>query len=54
MNDTVVRLNVLVVLHNLALIGGAVWLVGWHDWSGWWFVLAIGLLREVETNEAKP
>lgn len=41
---------IFVVLYNLAILGGCAWLV-WHDWSAWWFVLAVMLLASVGNDE---
>ena len=30
--------------YNLALLGGTVYLVGWHGWSPWWFALTLLIL----------
>jgi len=27
-------------IENVILIAGCAYLVGWHDWSAWWFVVA--------------
>lgn len=29
------------VVFDLAVLAGSVWLIGWHDWSGWWMLLAV-------------
>ena len=26
---------------GVILLAGTAWLVGWHDWSAWWFVVSI-------------
>lgn len=28
-------------VYNLVLIIGTVWLVGWQDWTPWWFILTV-------------
>ena len=28
-------------IYNFALIVGTVWLVGWQNWSPWWFLLTV-------------
>ena len=30
---------VVVCIYNLCLLSGTAYLVQWHDWSPWWFVL---------------
>ena len=34
----------LAMIYNLILLGGTVYLVGWQDWSAWWFVFTVLLL----------
>lgn len=34
----------LAMIYNLILLGGTVYLVGWQDWSAWWFLLTVILL----------
>jgi len=34
----------LAMIYNLILLVGTVYLIGWQDWSAWWFVLTILLL----------
>jgi hypothetical protein len=34
----------LAMVYNLILLGGTVYLVGWQDWSAWWFLLTVILL----------
>ncbi len=42
-----------VELANLVLIAGTAYLVGWHGWSGWWFLLTICLLNSYKTTKSK-
>ena len=42
-----------VLVYNAALIAGTVWLVGWHGWSGWWFLLAMCLFASTKIDEEK-
>ena len=35
---------VLYMIYNLMLLGGTAYLVGWHEWSPWWFLLTVLLL----------
>lgn len=42
MKDFVILLAyVAMLLFDTAIFGGCVWLVGWHGWSAWWFLVAI-------------
>lgn len=34
----------LAMIYNLIILVGTVYLVGWQEWSAWWFVLAVLLL----------
>ncbi len=34
----------LAMIYNLIILSGTVYLVGWHSWSAWWFVLTVLLL----------
>lgn len=34
----------LVLLYNFSLVAGTVYLVGWKDWSGWWFLFTALLI----------
>ena len=34
----------LVIIYNLILLIGTVYLVGWCGWSAWWFLLTVILL----------
>jgi hypothetical protein len=34
----------LAMMYDLILLVGTVYLIGWQDWSAWWFVLTILLL----------
>jgi len=29
------------LIFDAALFAGTAWLVGWHGWSPWWFLLAV-------------
>lgn len=35
---------ILAMIYNLILLCGTAYLVGWQDWSGWWFLLTVCLL----------
>lgn len=44
----------LMVSRSVFVLGGCSYLVGWHDWSEWWFVLAVLLCEfSVETKKMK-
>ena len=47
MNPIVV---LMVLVYNLVIVGGTAFLVAFHDWSAWWFVLAVlltlGIVRK--------
>lgn len=32
------------------LLIGTVYLVGWKDWSGWWFLLTLALMSSVSVK----
>ncbi len=34
----------LAMIYNLIILVGTVYLVGWRDWSAWWFLLSVLLL----------
>jgi len=34
----------LLIIYNLIILSGTAYLVGWQDWSGWWFLLTVLLL----------
>jgi uncharacterized membrane protein SpoIIM required for sporulation len=34
----------LAMIYNLIILGTTVYLVGWQNWSAWWFVLTVLLL----------
>ena len=34
----------LAVVYNLILLAGTAYLVGWCEWSAWWFLLTVCLL----------
>lgn len=40
----------ILLAYRALVIGGCTFLVGWHGWSPWWFVLAI-LACEVNITE---
>lgn len=42
----------LVLSYRILIIAGCVYLVGWREWSAWWFVLAI-LACEVDVTAGK-
>lgn len=44
---------VLAMIYNLILIIGTVYLVGWHNWSGWWFLLTVILLASGKDDKSK-
>lgn len=33
--------------YNLCVLAGCAYLIAAHGWSGWWFLLAIGLCKSV-------
>ena len=39
------KLAVLLVLQNIVVLGGTAYLVGWRDWSPWWFLFAATLVN---------
>jgi hypothetical protein len=36
---------------NIFVFGGTAYLVGWQDWSPWWFALAVILFLKPSTKE---
>ena len=36
--------SLLVIVYNLTILGGTVYLVSEKDWSPWWFVLSVLLM----------
>ena len=44
-------LSLLILPYNAFLISGCAYLVFWKGHSGWWFLLAVVLLKSVETND---
>ena len=36
--------TLLVIVYNLTILGGTVYLVAERDWSPWWFVLSVLLM----------
>ena len=34
----------MILVYRLLVLAGTAYLVQWHDWSAWWFVLTIGTL----------
>jgi hypothetical protein len=41
----------LVLLYNLIILGGTVYLVGEKDWSPWWFLLSVLLMTGFKSKE---
>jgi hypothetical protein len=33
--------SIVAAIYNGSLLGGTAYLVGWHGWSPWWFLLAV-------------
>ena len=44
--------SLLVIVYNLTILGGTVYLVSEKDWSPWWFVLSV-LLMLSKTKDKK-
>jgi hypothetical protein len=44
--------SLLVIVYNLTILGGTVYLVAEKDWSPWWFVLSV-LLMLSKTKDKK-
>jgi hypothetical protein len=42
---------VAVLVYNLAIWAGAVYLIGWQSWSPWWFILAFCLHGSLEDKK---
>ena len=40
-----------IVLYNLAILAGTVFLIVEYDWSAWWMLLAVGLLGTSGSKE---
>jgi hypothetical protein len=38
------------LIWNIFVFGGTAYLVGWQDWSPWWFALAAILLFSPSSN----
>lgn len=32
---------VAIAIYNLILLAGAAYLIQWHDWNPWWFLVAM-------------
>ena len=49
------RTSFLVVLlgYRLLTLAGCAYLVGWQDWSPWWFVLVVATFVLVENDDLK-
>lgn len=41
------------MIYNLAVLAGTAYLVGWRDWSPWWFLGSMLFLASVSTKGAK-
>lgn len=37
-------------LYNLSLVAGTVYLIQFHDWSPWWFLLTVVLMTHKVPN----
>jgi 1,4-dihydroxy-2-naphthoate octaprenyltransferase len=47
-----VKMNTLfVVIYNLAILAGTVFLIVEYDWSAWWMLLAVCLLGTSSSKE---
>jgi hypothetical protein len=44
--------SILVIVYNLTILIGTVYLVAERDWSPWWFLLSVVLLAS-KTKETK-
>lgn len=42
---------VLAIVYNLVILTGTAYLVQFHDWNPWWFLLAVGLLASHRKDE---
>jgi hypothetical protein len=40
------------LLYNIVVLAGTAYLVGWQDWSPWWFVLALLALCGTKGSKA--
>ncbi len=41
-----------VLLYNLLMIAGFVYLIGWRSWSPWWMLLALTLMCSINTKKS--
>jgi hypothetical protein len=41
----------ILVIYNLAILAGTVFLIVEYDWSAWWMLLAVCLLGTSESKE---
>lgn len=41
----------MVIVYNLTILIGTVYLVAERDWSPWWFLLSVGLLASKTKDE---
>lgn len=32
---------------NIFSVAGTAWLVGWHNWSPWWFIIPLCFFQQV-------
>jgi hypothetical protein len=38
---------IMVMIYNLTLVSGTVYLVQFYDWNPWWFLLTVGMMVSV-------
>lgn len=43
----------LVLVYNLAIIAGTTYLIVFYDWSMWWYLFAILIMRDVRMGKDK-
>jgi mannose/fructose/N-acetylgalactosamine-specific phosphotransferase system component IID len=36
-----VIMRIVGMIFDIIVLGGMVWLIGWHQWNPWWMVLAV-------------
>jgi hypothetical protein len=45
--------SLLVIVYNLTILGGTVYLIDERDWSPWWFLISVGLLASKSLKESE-
>lgn len=43
----------LILVYNITILGGTVYLVAERDWSPWWFLLSVLLMLSIKMKDEK-